>query len=91
MPAQIGPYQILGLLGEGAMGRVYRARESQPPREVALKVMHALGRNALARFRREVELLAQLEHPGIARLYAAATSSAMRRNAAWAWMHACSS
>ncbi|MCQ4164121.1 serine/threonine-protein kinase [Tahibacter harae] len=83
LPAQIGPYQILGLLGEGAMGRVYRARESQPPREVALKVMHALGRSALARFRREVELLAQLEHPGIARLYAASDAAAESTGPPW--------
>ncbi|WP_313920339.1 protein kinase [Tahibacter sp.] len=83
LPAQIGPYQVLGLLGEGAMGRVYRARESQPPREVALKVMHALGRNALTRFRREVELLAQLEHPGIARLYAASDAALEGQSPPW--------
>ena len=83
LPAQIGPYQVLGLLGEGAMGRVYRARESQPPREVALKVMHALGRNALTRFRREVELLAQLEHPGIARLYAASDAASEGQSPPW--------
>ncbi len=83
LPAQIGPYQVLGLLGEGAMGRVYRARESQPPREVALKVMHALGRNALTRFRREVELLAQLEHPGIARLYAASDAASEGQAPPW--------
>lgn len=83
LPAAIGPYQILGLLGEGAMGRVYRARETQPPREVALKVMHALGRNALTRFRREVELLAQLEHPGIARLYAASDAASEGQSPPW--------
>lgn len=71
LPAQVGPYRIIGLLGEGGMGRVYLARESHPPREVALKVVRGLSGNALARFRREIELLAQLEHPGIARLYAA--------------------
>lgn len=71
LPEQIGPYRILGLLGEGGMGRVYLARESHPPREVALKVMRGLSANGLARFRREIELLAQLEHPGICRLYAA--------------------
>ncbi len=71
LPAQVGPYRIIGLLGEGGMGRVYLARENHPPREVALKVVRGLSGNALARFRREIELLAQLEHPGIARLYAA--------------------
>jgi serine/threonine protein kinase len=70
LPETIGPYRILGLLGEGGMGRVYRALERNPPREVALKVAGASTRGALERFQREIELLAQLEHPGIARLYA---------------------
>lgn len=83
LPARIGPYEILGLLGEGAMGRVYRAREAQPPREVALKVLQALGSHALSRFRREVELLAQLEHPGIARLYAASDRAAEAGGPPW--------
>lgn len=73
LPAKIGPYRILGLLGEGASGRVYLAAESDPPREVALKVLRAasLPAEAQLRFRREAELLARLEHPAIARLYAA--------------------
>jgi len=71
LPERIGPYRILGLLGEGGMGRVYLAQEQHPPRQVALKVMRGLSGHALARFRREIELLAQLEHPGIGRLYAA--------------------
>lgn len=70
LPESIGPYRILGLLGEGGMGRVYRALERSPPREVALKVAGLPTRAALERFEREIELLAQLEHPGIARLYA---------------------
>lgn len=71
LPDRIGPYQVLGLLGEGGMGRVYLARESQPPRTIALKVVRGLSGNARARFQREIKLLAQLEHPGICRLYAA--------------------
>jgi tetratricopeptide (TPR) repeat protein len=70
LPESIGPFRILGLLGEGGMGRVYRALERTPPREVALKVAGLPTRGALERFQREIELLAQLEHPGIARLYA---------------------
>ena len=75
LPERIGPYRILGLLGEGGMGRVYLAQEQHPPRQVALKVMRGLSGHALARFRREIELLAQLEHPGIGRLYAAGEDS----------------
>lgn len=73
LPQQIGPYRILGLLGEGSNGRVYKAQQSDPQREVALKVLRSAGLSGEAqqRFRREAELLAQLEHPGIARLYAA--------------------
>ncbi|MCG6116608.1 MAG: serine/threonine-protein kinase [Aquimonas sp.] len=70
LPESIGPFRILGLLGEGGMGRVYRAMERTPAREVALKVAGLPTRAALERFQREIELLAQLEHPGIARLYA---------------------
>lgn len=73
LPARIGPYRVLGLLGEGASGRVYLAEESEPPREIALKVLRtaSLPAEAQQRFRREAELLARLEHPAIARLYAA--------------------
>jgi tetratricopeptide (TPR) repeat protein len=71
LPSQVGPFTILGLLGEGAMGRVYLARETNPPREVALKVVSTPSQHAFERFQREVETLAQLEHIGIARLYGA--------------------
>jgi tetratricopeptide (TPR) repeat protein len=71
LPASIGPYRILGLLGEGGMGRVYLAREANPERDVALKVVRGISTAALERFRREITLLGQLEHPGIVRLYAA--------------------
>ncbi|MBC6941740.1 MAG: serine/threonine protein kinase [Xanthomonadales bacterium] len=69
--SRIGPYHIVGILGEGGMGRVYLARESHPPRQVALKVARGPAPNLAARLRREIETLAALEHPGIARLYAA--------------------
>lgn len=75
-PARIGPFEILGLLGEGGMGRVYLARQSEPQREVALKVIAGatLSQEFARRFQREIELLAALEHPGIARLYQAGTA-----------------
>ena len=74
VPARIGAFTIMGVLGEGGMGRVYLAREDTPPREVALKVMRSMSAEGLARFRREMELLARLEHPHIARLYGAGTA-----------------
>ncbi|HQW76009.1 MAG TPA: serine/threonine-protein kinase, partial [Dokdonella sp.] len=70
----IGPYRILGLLGEGGMGRVYLAQQIHPQRQVALKVVRGLSSAVVERMRREIEVLAQLEHPGIARLYAAGES-----------------
>jgi predicted Ser/Thr protein kinase len=67
-----GRYQVLGELGRGGMGVVYRARDVPSGREVALKVV--LGRldpKALARFQREGELAARLDHPGIVRVHSA--------------------
>jgi serine/threonine protein kinase/tetratricopeptide (TPR) repeat protein len=83
LPARIGPYRILGLLGEGGMGRVYLAREEHPPRDVALKVVRGVSPAALTRFQREIALLAQLEHPGIVRLYAAGEDTLGDMPAPW--------
>ena len=82
-PFTIGPYRILGLLGEGGMGRVYLAREAHPPREVALKIVRRASPNLAARLRREIETLAALEHPGIARLYAAGEARVDGVDAPW--------
>ena len=70
---KIGPYRVLKTLGEGGMGKVYLAvrADDQYTREVAIKVMHASfgARPAmLARFRTERQILANLDHPNIARL-----------------------
>jgi eukaryotic-like serine/threonine-protein kinase len=75
LPAAIGPFRVLRLLGEGGMGRVYLAEQDAPRREVALKVLRAAaGSEALQRFEREAALLAALEHPGIARIYASGSA-----------------
>lgn len=69
---QVEGYEILAVLGEGGMGTVWRARQLATRREVALKLIAAgrlASRRARARFEREVELTARLQHPNIARVY----------------------
>ena len=69
---QLGPYEILAPLGAGGMGEVYRARDSKLNRDVALKVLRAevaQDPERLARFRRESQFLASLNHPNIAAIY----------------------
>jgi serine/threonine protein kinase/Tol biopolymer transport system component len=68
----MGPYQIIGLLGTGGMGEVFRARDSKLNREVALKLLpdaFAFDPDRLARFRREARALAALNHPHIGAIY----------------------
>jgi serine/threonine protein kinase len=69
---RLGPYEVVAPLGAGGMGEVYRARDTELKREVALKVLPAAfttDPDRLARFQREAELLATLNHPHIASIY----------------------
>ncbi len=69
---KLGPYEILSPLGAGGMGEVYRARDTKLGRSVALKVLPAaLANDAdyIARFQREAQMLASLNHPNIAAIY----------------------
>src|SRR3989441_5022565 len=69
---RIGSYEILSLLGAGGMGEVYRARDTKLKRDVALKVLPEAFANdpeRMARFQREAEVLAALNHPNIAQIY----------------------
>src|SRR4051812_27675585 len=70
--ARVGAYEILGPLGAGGMGEVYRARDTRLGREVALKVL-APGMVKdpahLARFEREARSVASLNHPNVVTLY----------------------
>ena len=70
-PTWIGPYAILGVLGMGGMGIVYKARQERPSRLVALKVIRSGFHDAklLRRFEMEGEAHGRLHHPGIAQIY----------------------
>ena len=75
-PERIGPYRIVRELGRGGMGTVYLAERDDPGlrKMVAVKVVHAASRFIVRRFRTETQILAALEHPGIARLYDGGTT-----------------
>jgi Tol biopolymer transport system component/aminoglycoside phosphotransferase (APT) family kinase protein len=78
---RVGAYEVLGLLGAGGMGEVYRARDTKLKREVALKVLpdaFALDAERMARFTREAEMLASLNHINIAAIYGVEESEGRR-------------
>src|SRR5438094_2196262 len=69
---RLGPYEIVAPLGTGGMGEVYRARDTKLNREVAVKVLLAdvaKDPDRLARFSREAQILAALNHPNIAHIH----------------------
>ena len=69
---RLGPYEIVSAIGAGGMGEVYRATDTNLKRAVAIKVLPASVSNdpeRLARFQREAEVLASLNHPHIAQIY----------------------
>jgi serine/threonine protein kinase len=69
---RLGPYEILAPIGAGGMGEVYRAKDTKLGRDVALKVLPPAfvgDADRLARFRREAQVLASLNHPHIASIY----------------------
>ena len=79
--ARLGPYEIVAAIGAGGMGEVYRARDTRLKREVALKILPASfagDPDRLARFQREAEVLASLNHPNIAAIYGLEESDGVR-------------
>ena len=72
LPGRIGRFEVRGLLGEGAMGRVYRAYDPRGRREVAVKILKepfASEPVAMARLRREAEALRRLSHPAFVAIH----------------------
>ena len=68
----LGPYRVVALLGSGGMGEVYRAQDPRLGRDVAIKVLRegdASDPDRLARFQREAQVLASLNHPHIAHIH----------------------
>src|SRR5665213_3031965 len=78
---KVGHYEVLSLLGQGGMGEVYRARDTTLKRDVALKVLPATflrDPERMARFQREAEVLASLDHPNIGHIYGIVDAEASR-------------
>src|ERR1700746_969004 len=74
---KLGHYEVLSLLGQGGMGEVYRAPDTTLKRDVALKVLPATflrDPERMARFQREAQVLASLDHPNIGPIYGMADS-----------------
>ena len=70
--SRVGPYEVASAIGSGGMGQVFRARDTKLQRDVALKLLpddFAADSDRLARFQREAQLLASLNHPNIAQIY----------------------
>src|SRR4029453_17416030 len=78
---RIGPYEVVSMIGAGGMGEVYRARDTRLQRDVALKVLPPLFADdpeRLARFEREAQMLAALNHPRIAAIHGFEDSGSTR-------------
>ncbi len=78
---RLGHYDVTALLGEGGMGQVWQATDTQLNRQVALKILpdaFAADPDRLARFTREAQILASLNHPNIAAIYGIVESEGTR-------------
>ena len=85
LPEEIGGIRIVRALGFGGMGVVYLGEQSQPRRQVAVKVLYrrSSDRSVEERFRREVQILSRLRHPGIARVHEAGVLDGAHGGSAW--------
>src|SRR5438270_6370629 len=77
----LGSFEVLSIVGRGGMGEVYRARDTKLKREVAIKILpeeFSRDPDRVARFQREAEVLASLNHPNIAAIYDVAEADGSR-------------
>ena len=84
--SRLGHYDVTALIGEGGMGQVYQATDTQLGRDVALKILpdaFAGDPDRLARFQREAQVLASLNHPNIAAIYGIELTASGRSS--WSW------
>ena len=84
--ARLGPYEITAQIGVGGMGEVYRATDTKLKRDVAVKVLPASlasDPERLARFQREAEVLASLNHPNIAAIYGLEEADQTKARCRW--------
>ena len=80
--SRLGHYDVTALIGEGGMGQVYQATDSKLNRQVALKILpeaFATDPDRLARFQREAQVLASLNHPNIAQIHGIEEADDTRR------------
>ena len=78
---RVGAYEIVARIGAGGMGEVYRARDDRLRRDAAIKVLpesFAADSDRIARFQREAQVLAALDHPNIAHIYGVEHSGDVR-------------
>ena len=83
---RVGPYEITAQIGVGGMGEVYRATDTNLKRQVAIKILPAsvaADADRLARFQREAEVLAALNHPNIAAIYGLEESIGAPLRSSW--------
>ena len=68
--ATLGRYRLIEPIGAGGMGEVWKARDANLDRDVAIKLLHRAGdEKSRARFRREALVLSRLSHPGVATIF----------------------
>ena len=85
-PQRLGKYELLERLGQGGMAEVWKARDTQLQRYVAIKILHANLQedpNFITRFEREAQLIASLHHPNIVQVHDFEVARSPESGALW--------